>query len=266
MEPIEALVLGVIQGLAEWLPISSSGHLVIAQELLGQTAGENLVFDLIVHLGTIVAVCVFFRKELRRIILSMLMAKARRGEAEDALRKLGLLLLLGTVPAGVIGLLLAEAESIEDVFDLRLVGVALMVNAVLLLVSERFGRRGARKRASAVDAVVIGMFQAAAIVPGISRSGSAIGGGMLRGLERETAAVFAFLLSVPTLIGAFAYGMLTLDRFELALGESLIGFFSAFLTGVLSISYLLKAVRQGRLWVFAAYCLALGGIVLAWTV
>jgi undecaprenyl-diphosphatase len=264
MEPIEALVLGVIQGLAEWLPVSSSGHLVIAQELLGQTAGENLVFDLIVHLGTIVAVCVFFRKELRRIILSMLMAKARRGETEDALRKLGLLLLLGTVPAGVIGLLLAE--GIEDVFDLRLVGVALMVNAVLLLVSERFGRRGARKRASVVDAVVIGMFQAAAIVPGISRSGSAIGGGMLRGLERETAAVFAFLLSVPTLLGAFAYGMLTLDRFELALGESLIGFFSAFLTGVLSISYLLKAVRQGRLWVFAAYCLALGGIVLAWTV
>jgi undecaprenyl-diphosphatase len=264
MEPIEALVLGVIQGLAEWLPISSSGHLVIAQELLGQTAGENLVFDLIVHLGTIVAVCVFFRKELRRIILSMLMAKARRGETEDALRKLGLLLLLGTVPAGVIGLLLAE--GIEDVFDLRLVGVALIVNAVLLLVSERFGRRGARKRASVVDAVVIGMFQAAAIVPGISRSGSAIGGGMLRGLERETAAVFAFLLSVPTLLGAFAYGMLTLDRFELALGESLIGFFSAFLTGVLSISYLLKAVRQGRLWVFAAYCLALGGIVLAWTV
>lgn len=264
MEPIEALVLGVIQGLAEWLPVSSSGHLVIAQEALGLTAGENLVFDLIVHLGTIVAVCVFFRKELRRIILSMLMAKARRGETEDALRKLGLLLLLGTVPAGVIGLLLAE--GIEDVFDLRLVGVALMVNAVLLLVSERFGRRGARKRASAVDAVVIGMFQAAAIVPGISRSGSAIGGGMLRGLERETAAVFAFLLSVPTLLGAFAYGMLTLDRFELALGESLIGFFSAFLTGVLSISYLLKAVRQGRLWVFAAYCLALGGIVLAWTV
>jgi len=264
MEPIEALVLGVIQGLTEWLPVSSSGHLVIAQEALGLTAGENLVFDLIVHLGTIVAVCVFFRKELGRIILSMLMAKARRGETEDALRKLGLLLLLGTVPAGVIGLLLAE--SIEDVFDLRLVGVALMVNAVLLLVSERFGRRGARKRASVVDAVVIGMFQAAAIVPGISRSGSAIGGGMLRGLERETAAVFAFLLSVPTLLGAFAYGMLTLDRFELALGESLIGFFSAFLTGVLSISYLLKAVRQGRLWVFAAYCLALGGIVLAWTI
>ncbi len=264
MDPIEALVLGVIQGLTEWLPVSSSGHLVIAQELLGQTAGENLVFDLIVHLGTIFAVCAFFRKELARIILSMFMAKARRGDTENALRKLGLLLLLGTVPAGVLGLLLAD--RIEGIFDLPLVGAALIVNAMLLLVSERFGRKGARKNASIIDAAVIGIFQAAAIVPGISRSGSTIGGGMLRGLERETAAVFAFLLSVPTLLGAFVYGTLTLDRFELALGDSLIGFFSAFLTGVVSISYLLKAVKQGRLWVFAVYCLVVGAVVLAWTI
>ncbi|MBN1677350.1 MAG: undecaprenyl-diphosphate phosphatase [Candidatus Thermoplasmatota archaeon] len=263
MDPIEALVLGVIQGLTEWLPVSSSGHLVIAQEMLGLPAGENLVFDLVVHLGTIVAVCLFFRKELGRIILSMFMGKARRGDAENALRKLGFLLLLGTVPAAVVGVLLTE--QVEDVFDLRLVGAALMANAALLLISERYGAGGSRKNASAIDALVIGMFQALAILPGISRSGSTIGGGMLRGLERETAAVFAFLLSVPTLLGAFAYGMLTLDRFELALGESAIGCAAAFITGLASISYLLKAVRQKRLWVFAAYCLVLGIAVLAWT-
>jgi len=263
MDPVEALVLGVIQGITEWLPVSSSGHLVIAQELLGLPAGENLVFDLVVHLGTIVAVCVFFRKELGRIIISLLRPRGRRGVEENALRKLGLLLLLGTVPAALAGVLLTD--TIDSVFDLRLVGAALVVNACILLVSERLGSAGSRKTASAVDALVIGLFQALSILPGVSRSGSTIGGGMLRGLERETAAVFAFLLSVPTLLGAFAYGVMSLDRFDLALGESLIGFAAAFLTGIASISYLLKAVRRKRLWVFAVYCAALGITVLAWT-
>lgn len=260
MDPIEALILGVIQGLTEWLPVSSSGHLVIAEELLGLPAGEKLVFDLVVHLGTIAAVCVFFRKELARILLSMFMGKARRGDEENALRKLGFLLLLGTVPAAAVGILLTD--QIVDVFDLQLVGVALVVNAALLLFSEHFGAGGSRKSASAIDALVIGLFQALAILPGISRSGSTIGGGMLRGLERETAAVFAFLLSVPTLTGAFLYGLVTLDRFDLALGESVIGFAAAFVTGLVSISYLLKAVKQRKLWVFAMYCLAVGAAVL----
>lgn len=263
MDAVEALVLGIIQGLTEWLPVSSSGHLVIGQELLGLPAGENLVFDLLVHLGTVIAVCIFFRKELGRIILSMFMGKERRGENEQALRKLGFLLLLGAVPAAVVGVLLTD--RIEEVFDLRLVGVALIVNAVLLLVSERIGAGARRKRATALDALIIGAFQAVAILPGISRSGSTISGGMLRGLERETAAVFAFLLSVPTLIGAFAYGLTTLDTFDLRPAESAVGFSAAFLVGLASISYLLKAVRQGRLWMFSAYCLFLGAAVLAYT-
>jgi len=263
MDPLDALLLGIIQGLTEWLPVSSSGHLVIAQELLGLTAGENLVFDLVVHLGTIVAVCVFFRKELGRIIISLFTVKEKRGEAENALRRLGFLLLLGTLPAAVIGVLLTE--RMEGIFDLQLVGAALMVNALLLLVSERFGAGGAKKNANVIDALVIGLFQAVAVLPGISRSGSTIGGGMLRGLERETAAVFAFLLSVPTLLGAFAYGLVTLDRFELDFGASAIGFVAAFLTGLASITYLLKAVREKRLWIFAAYCLVIGAAVLVST-
>lgn len=263
MDALIALVLGIVQGLTEWLPVSSSGHLVIAQELLGLTAGENLLFDLVVHLGTILAVCVFFRKELGRIVLSMFTSKERRDENSNALRRLGFLILLGTIPAGVVGVLLTE--RIEEIFDIRLVGAALIVNAVMLLVSERFGAGGSKKAANAVDALVVGLFQAVAILPGISRSGSTIGGGMLRGLERETAAVFAFLLSVPTLLGAFAYGFATLDRFELDLGASVIGFVAAFLTGLASIAYLLKAVRQKRLWVFAAYCLVIGAAVLVST-
>ena len=263
MDPLEALILGIVQGLTEWLPVSSSGHLVIAQEMLGMAADENLMFDLVVHLGTIVAVCVYFRKELWRILAGMTTSKAKRGEQENALRKLGFLLLLGTVPAAIAGVLLTD--YVESIFDITLVGMALMANAVLLFVAERFGSKGVKKSASTLDAAVIGTFQAISIMPGISRSGSTLSGGMLRGLERETAAVFAFLLSVPILLAAFAYGVVTLDTFDLDLVASVIGAVAAFATGIVSIGYLLKAVRAGKLWIFSVYCMAVGAAVLVLT-
>lgn len=263
MEALEALVLGIVQGLTEWLPVSSSGHLVIAQELLELPAEENLVFDLVVHAGTLVAVCVYFRKELWRIISSVLMSKARRGEQEDQLRKLGLMLLVGTIPIAVVGLLLTD--YIDDIFNLQLVGCALVVNAAALFLYERFWAKGTKRNATFKDAIAIGAFQAVSIVPGISRSGTTLGGGLFRGLERETAAVFAFLLSVPTLIGAFSYGALTLERFDSTLFLLTIGFIAAFLTGLASISYLLKAVKAGKLWIFSAYCAVVGLAVVLWT-
>lgn len=263
MDPVEALVLGVIQGLTEWLPVSSSGHLVIAQELLGLSAGENLLFDLVAHLGTLAAVCVFFRKELARIVVSVFMKASDRGEHENALRMLGFLILVGTVPAAIAGVLLTDV--MDEIFDIRLVGVALIANAGLLLAAERVGSKGTRRSARLADAVVIGLFQAIAIVPGISRSGSTISGGMFRGLEREVAATFSFLLSVPTLLGAFFYGLLTLDSYDTDLGAFLLGFIGALVVGLASIEYLLKAVRSGRLWVFSAYCVAAGAAVLIYT-
>ncbi len=264
MDPLEALVLGIVQGLTEWLPVSSSGHLVIAQEILGLEADENLLFDLVVHLGTILAVCVFFRNELWRILAAMVTSKAKRGEKENALRKLGSLLLLGTVPAAIAGVLLTD--YVEDIFDVTLVGFALMANAALLFAAERFGSKGVKKSAGTLDSLVIGTFQAVSIMPGISRSGSTISGGMLRGLEKEIAAVFAFLLSVPILLAAFAYGLVTLDSFELDLVAAMIGAGVAFVTGIASIGYLLKAVKAGKLWMFSVYCLVVGAAVVALTI
>jgi undecaprenyl-diphosphatase len=264
MDPLEALILGIVQGLTEWLPVSSSGHLVIAQELLGMAADENLVFDLVVHLGTIFAVIAYFRKELWRIVVSMVTSKERRGEQENALRKLGFLLLLGSVPAAIAGVLLTD--YVEEIFDITLVGAALIANAALLFAAEKVGSRGTKKSAGTLDALVIGTFQAVSIMPGISRSGSTISGGMFRGLERETAAVFAFLLSVPILLAAFAYGAVTLENFDLDLLSSAIGAAAAFLTGIASIGYLLRAVRAGKLWVFSVYCLVLGAAVVALTI
>ncbi len=262
MDALEALILGVVQGLTEWLPISSSGHLVIAQELLGIPPDENLVFDLVVHLGTLLAVVAFFRKELGRIVLAAFAKKDARDEQVRALRTLGALLLLGTVPAAVVGVLLTNV--IDEIFDLAIVGGALIVNAVMLLAAERLSSKGSRRSANLADAVAIGTFQAASIMPGISRSGATISGGMFRGLERETAAVFAFLLSVPTLLGAFCYGLVTLDAYDAAPANLLIGFAAAFLTGLASIEYLLKAVRARKLWVFSAYCVVVGAAVLVW--
>lgn len=263
MDVFQALVLGVVQGITEWLPVSSSGHLVISEELLGLPAGKNLVFDLVVHLGTLIAVCVYFRRELWRIVRSLLTRKTARGPEEERLRTLGLLLILGTIPAAIAGVLLSG--TIEDIFDIRLVGFALMVNAAMLFVFERIGSNGKLKTARSLDAIVIGLFQAVAIIPGISRSGSTIGGGMIRGLERETAAVFAFLLSVPTLIGASVYGMITLDRFDADLVTAVIGLVTALGAGLVSIDFLLKAVKKKKLWVFSIYCAVIGASVVLLT-
>ena len=264
MNLVEAFVLGAIQGITEWLPISSSGHLVIAEQLLDINTNESLMFDLLVHLGTLLAVCVYFSKELGRIIISLFARKDKRDPQMDALRTLGLLLLVATVPAGIVGVLLSS--RIEELFTVRVVGVALMVNGLLLFAYERLGSKGERRNAKLLDAIVIGLFQAVAIIPGISRSGSTIGGGMLRGLEREVAAVFAFLVSVPTLAGAIIYGLLTLDSYELDILTAITGLFVAFATGLLSIQYLLKAVKEGRLWMFGVYCLVVGALLLAWLV
>ena len=264
MDAFEALVLGIIQGVTEWLPVSSSGHLVIAEELLGLPAKENLLFDLVLHLGTLLAVCAYFRKELGRIIASLLTPKAKRDAQREVLRTLAFLLLIGTVPAAIVGVLLTNL--IEDIFDLTLVGFALIANAVFLFVAERLGSKGTRRNAKLLDAIVIGSFQAIAILPGISRSGSTIGSGMLRGLEREIAATFAFLLSVPILLGAFFYGIVTLDSYDLNLTMAAIGFVGAFLIGLASIEYLLKAVRSNKLWLFSIYCAVVGAVVIATTI
>jgi undecaprenyl-diphosphatase len=262
MDALMAVLLGVVQGITEWLPVSSSGHLVIAQELLGLDPDENLVFDLAVHMGTLLAVCVYFRRELGRIIHALLRPGDKRDDAR-ALRRLGMLILLGTVPVAVVGFALSDRA--EDIFTLPMVGAALVVNAAVLLVAERSARRADRKHVGAKDALAAGVLQAASIVPGISRSGLTISGGMFSGLEKETAATFAFLLSVPALLGAFAYGLVALDTYDLDVVTASVGAVAAFATGFVSIGYLLKAVRSSKLWVFSVYCVVVGAAVLLLT-
>lgn len=262
MELIDALVLGVIQGVTEWLPVSSSGHLVIGQEMLGLPAEENLLFDLMVHLGTVLAVCVYFRKELWNILHAMI-PRSQCGPDRDKLRLLGVSIAVGTIPIAIVGLLVSG--EVEDIFTLRMVGAALLVNAVVLVFAERIASD--RKRAvRPLDALLIGAFQAVAIIPGISRSGFTISGGLLRGVEREAAATFAFLLSVPALIGAVVYGVLALERYDAEAVTMLVGMATAFVVGLASIDVLLRVVRAGGLWAFGVYCAVVGAVVIAWSV
>lgn len=264
MDYIQSLMLGIVQGITEWLPISSSGHLVIAQEMLGLRADENLLFDLVVHLGSIAAVCMYFRKELADILGAVFRSKSRRGEKEEALRTLGILLIVATIPAAVVGVLISN--WIDSIFTVGLVGAALLVNAGMLFAAYRSASGGTKRAAGFSDAIVVGLFQVVAIIPGISRSGWTISGGMFRGLEREAAATFAFLLSVPTLVGAFLFGLATLDSYSLEAGPALLGFVSAMVTGVASIGLLLKAMRARKFWVFGVYCAVVGVAVLVFTV
>ena len=263
MDYLQSLVLGIVQGIAEWLPISSSGHLVIAQEMLGLDADENLLFDLVVHLGSIAAVCIYFRKELVDIIRAVATPKARRGAKEESLRTLGLLLLVATIPAALVGV--AVSDWIDSIFTLWLVGVALVVNACMLFAADRLSSRGTKRVAGLLDSIVVGLFQVVSIIPGISRSGWTISGGIFRGLEKETAATFAFLLSVPILVGAFLFGFVTLDSYDLEAGPALLGFAAALLSGLASIGVLLRAVRAGRFWVFGVYCVIIGFAVIVFT-
>jgi undecaprenyl-diphosphatase len=256
MNPLDALMLGVLQGFTEWLPISSSGHLVIVQTALNMDPTKNVLFDVIVHFGTLLAVCVYFSKELGRIIISMLSRKASRDPQADKLRTLGFLLLIGTIPAGLAGVFLES--PIEKLFTGRVVALGLVANGFLLLGYVKFGSNGSRKDARLLDAIVVGVFQAFSIIPGISRSGSTIGGGMLRGLEKETAAVFAFLLAVPTLVGAVAFGAVTLPDHNIGLVSALTGFASSFAVGLLTIPYLFRTIRKGKFWMFGVYCIAIG--------
>jgi undecaprenyl-diphosphatase len=263
----EAIVLGIIQGATEFLPISSSGHLVLVPWLLHwQPAGQsNLAFDTLLHLGTLVAVVGYFWRDLVRILLAVVEGVRDRQPLGTPEARLGWFILVGSVPAALVGFLL------EDWFD-RVFGnpvaaaSALFVTAALLFVAERIAR-GRRDLATMSwwDAVWIGCAQALAIFPGISRSGATISTGLGRGLERSDATRYSFMLGVPAVAGAGAWQLAKLlmaDTAGIAPGILTAGFVSAALIGFLAIHALLIFIRRRRLYLFSVYCVLLGTISL----
>ena len=268
MTPFQAFILGIVQGITEFLPISSSGHLVLVPHLLGWHFPKDLafVFDVLVQMGTLAAVILYFWSDLWRIATGWLQGLSRREPFDTAEARLGWYLILATLPTVIGGLLFKDA--VEAAFaSPRAVGYFLFGTAALLAVGERLGRRTRNlAQLNGVDALIIGLFQVLALFPGVSRSGSTMSGGLLRGLDRPTAARFSFLMSVPVMLGAGAMGvkdLLELPTLSAAWMPVAVGFVSAALVGYLSIRWLLHYLGKHSFYAFALYCAAVGGLLLA---
>ncbi len=270
MTLIQAIILGIIQGLTEFLPISSSAHLVIAPYLFGWQISPSVAFtfDVLVQDGTLVAVIIYFWKDLWSIIRAFIGGLVQGKPFADPQARLGWYLLLASVPAGVFGLLVKP--QVEAAFgSVAATAAFLLVTTALLLAAELIGRRSRSiESLNWLDALVMGVFQALSIFPGVSRSGSTITGGMLRHLDRRSAARFSFLMSVPIMLAAG--GLETVDALRtpgMAAWLPLVGagFIAAAVVGYLAIHWLLGFLQKGSLVLFAVYCAVLGGVTLILT-
>lgn len=258
----QALVLGVVQGFTEFLPVSSSGHLVLAERLLGLSL-PGLTFEIAVHVGTLVAVVWVYAADIRR----MLAALWRRDFRNDADARLALYVILGSLPTAAMGLLFKP--YIEGLFDsLLAVGYFLILTGVLLWVSDmranRAGNRGLSRGLSIPGALFIGVMQGTALAPGLSRSGATIAAGLLAGLPRVEAARFSFLLSLPAVGGAAILDLMDVGVAGAGISPALLfaGAAASAVTGFVAIKVLLQLLEARRLHLFAYYVWVLGLLVI----
>lgn len=254
MDGLHSVALGVLQGLTEFLPVSSSGHLVLAQSLLPGFHQPGVLFDVLLHGGTLLAVLVYFRRDVWGLAASL----APGGD--PAQRRLLFLLLAATVPTGLIGILFKD--PLEALFEApRAAASMLLVTGALLWLSEVLARpRVGLDRLGLPRALAVGVVQGLAIVPGISRSGATIAAATLMGVRGEDAARFSFLLSVPAVLGAVVLQVRDVGGAAASapLGAYAAGVLAAFVAGLWAIRFLLAVLRRGRFRWFAVYCWALG--------
>jgi len=276
MGPLEAIILGIIQGLTEFLPVSSSGHLVLFQQLFGLKEAE-LFFDVCLHLGTLLAVMVVFRREIKNIIAALIRLASAAGSSKtilqktetDADLKMALLIVIGSIPTAALGLAF-RSIAYRLFASIFITGLMLMVTGLLLWLTRRWASRNTSSgadRLNAANAFIIGIVQGLAIIPGISRSGSTISIGLLLGIQRETAARYSFLLSIPAIIGA---GLLSLKEGVFlsnpTIGVSVLGAAVSALVGYGALISLLHVVKKGRLYLFAPYCWLAGILAIAFSI
>jgi undecaprenyl-diphosphatase len=262
---IQALILGIVQGLTEFLPVSSSAHLVIVPFLLNWHIPEELVlpFDVLVQLGTLLAVIVFFWNDLWQILKAVFIGLWRKQPFKDPQARLGWYLVLATIPAGLFGLVVKK--MVDQAFqNAAITGLFLILTAGLLFIGELYGKRlHSLEKITWLDALIIGLFQAVSVFPGISRSGSSISGGMVRQLDRPAAARFAFLMSVPIMLAAGLLEVsdaLALPNLSDFLPLIAVGFMAAAVIGFFSIRWFINFVGKHSLNYFAYYCILVGAV------
>lgn len=246
---IEVGILSIVQGICEWFPISSSGHLAIFHNLFGF---QDLAFDVFLHLASILAVILLFWKEIVGIF---------NLKKKDNWRYL-LLLLIGVIPAGIAGLLLKD--WIEGFFSsLFYLGIFFILSGILVYSTKFFRER--KEKIGWFDGLFIGIFQAIAILPGISRSGSTISAGLIRGINKEKALKFSFLMAIPLILGASLLELKDLAYSNINLNFLILSFILTFIVSLVTIRILLKIVRSNRFYLFGIYNIIIGMGVLIWS-
>ena len=257
MEIIESIVLGIVQGLTEFLPVSSSGHLQIAKALLGVEIEENLLFDVTLHAATVLSTIVVLWSEVKRLVCGIF---SKRFNNEQAYI---LKLIISMIPIGIVGFAFKDYinEMLASPYILTIVGAMLLLTAALLAFAY-YARPREKENISYRDAFIIGLAQAVAAMPGLSRSGSTIATGLLLGNKKEAVANFSFLMVLAPILGEL---FLNIVKGEVVLGSigfapMVAGFISAFVVGSLACKFMIGVVKRGKLIWFAAYC-ALAGVV-----
>ncbi|MDK2798521.1 MAG: undecaprenyl-diphosphatase [Clostridiales bacterium] len=275
MNTFVAIVLGIVQGLTEFLPISSSGHLVIFQELFGMNDLEesHLLFDTLLHFGTLLSIFLVYNKDMYYLIKEFfgILTDISKGEVNihaSPYRKMIMLLITATIPTVIIGLLF------KDMFDLmfksiRVVGFTLLFTGFLLSISNKL-ISGSKDEADAKysNAFIIGLFQGMAIMPGISRSGSTIVAGLLNGFKKEFAVKFSFLISIPAILGAAVLQIPDLLRQgmdNIIIFPYIAGTLAAAITGFIAIKFLINLLNKGKFYLFSYYCWGVGVFIILYS-
>ena len=258
MNKLEAIFLGIIQGLTEFLPISSSGHLEIVKALFGNESigKESLFLTLVLHFGTALSTMVVFRKEIKEILLGVFSFKPNEK------RELAFKIVISMIPAAFIGLFFQEQIEMLFAQNLILVGIMLLVTATSLFLADLF--KNTKKGVSFLNAFLIGIIQAIAVLPGISRSGFTISSAILLGIDREKAARFSFLMVLPLIFGSMAKTALDLKAIpeNINLSSLILGFIFAFISGILACNWMISMVKKSQLKYFGFYCVVIGVLTL----
>ena len=263
MDWIQALILGIVQGLTEYLPVSSSGHLAIGQALFGMNDGsDNLAFTVAVHVATVLSTLVILWREVVWLFEGLF-----KWEKNDETRYV-LNILVSMIPVGIVGVFFKD--TVEEIFGsgLLIVGCCLLVTALLLAFSY-YAHPRQKESISLKDAFIIGIAQACAVLPGLSRSGSTIATGLLLGNKKEKLAQFSFLMVIPPILGEAFLDLMKVSKGEAVMGNIetfplIVGFLAAFVSGCFACKWMIDIVKRGKLIYFAAYCTLIGAVTIIW--
>ena len=265
-----AIILGILQGLTEFLPVSSSGHLVIAQHYLEGFHQPGILFDVMFHMGTLFAVLIYYKKDILVIVKSIFVGFHFHGGDKDkdcdmyrTHRRLAFLIVMGTLPTIAVGFLFKDHIGILFA-SVKLTATMLIVTGILLAFADRIKENKRDVNALTIkDSLLIGFVQGLAIMPGISRSGSTIATGLFRRIDGEEAAKYSFLLSIPAILGATALEIPKISYIQADdILACIVGTFTAMITGILAIRFLISILRRQKLRYFAYYCWCLGSMVI----